>query len=126
VKLRLRGSSLRLRLTRGEVDAIGRGERVEEVVDFAPGERLIYALECGGEAVAASFSGGSITVRVPPSLGREWSTTERVGIEAEQVSVDWTLRILIEKDFACLVSRVGEDDHDAFPNPGETCGDKPA
>jgi hypothetical protein len=32
-----------------------------------------------------------------------------------------SLQILVEKDFACLTPRKGEDDGDAFPNPNETC-----
>jgi hypothetical protein len=34
------------------------------------------------------------------------------------------LRILVEKDFACLAPREGEDESDMFPNPlsgKETC-----
>jgi hypothetical protein len=122
VKLRVRGNSLRLRLTRPEVSAIGRGERIEETVTFAPGERLVYALECGGGEVGARFAGGRITVSVPAATAAAWSASDRVGIEAEQaVEAGVALRILIEKDFACLTAREGEDDTDAFPNPHESC-----
>jgi hypothetical protein len=122
MKLRMRGSSVRLRLTRGEVGAIGNGERVEEVVAFAPGKRLIYALECGGDAVLAAFDQGQVVVRLPLAVAREWSTSDRVSIEAAQrVDASTELRILIEKDFACLTHREGEEDADAFPNPGH-CG----
>jgi hypothetical protein len=122
MKLRTRGNSLRLRLTRPEVAAVGRGERLEEVVSFAPGERLVYALECAGHAVNARFAGGCVTVQVPAREAAEWSVSDRVGIEAEQpVEPGVVLRILIEKDFACLTAREGEDDADAFPNPHERC-----
>ena len=118
MKLRIRGSSVRLRLTQQEVLAVGRGERVEECVDFAPGERLVYALESSGDVVSARFRDGQVTVCIPPLLAREWSASDRVGIEAVQTLVAGvTLRLLIEKDFACLTARVGEDDKDAFPHP---------
>lgn len=32
-----------------------------------------------------------------------------------------TLRVLIEKDFACLTERVDEDELDNFPNPNVNC-----
>ncbi len=122
MKLRMRGSSVRLRLTRQEVGAIGRGEVVEEVTDFAPGERLVYALECGGDAVTARFHEGRLTVQIPAATARAWSESEQVGIAAEQPVADGVvLRVLVEKDFACLTVREGEDDEDAFPNPHESC-----
>lgn len=113
---------MRLRLTRHEVSVVGRGGTIEELVEFAPGESLLYCLECGGERVTARFDGRRVTVRVPETTAREWSKSDRVGIEAEQrFAPDRVLRVLIEKDFACLTSREGEDDADAFPNPNETC-----
>ena len=46
MKLRIRGSSLRLRLTRSEVAEIGAGNAVEERVEFGgePAQQLVYAL----------------------------------------------------------------------------------
>ena len=45
-----------------------------------------------------------------------------MGIAAEQPVADGVvLRVLVEKDFACLTVREGEDDEDAFPNPHESC-----
>jgi hypothetical protein len=120
MKLRIRGSSLRLRLTQPEVLAVGRGERVAENTEFAPGERLVYALETGGEEVSAHFQRGEVTVRIPLGVAHEWSTSDRVGIEVDQtVRPGATLRILIEKDFACLTVRAGEDDTHAFPHPSK-------
>jgi hypothetical protein len=34
---------------------------------------------------------------------------------------DAELRIVIEKDFACLTVREGEDESDNFPNPNPRC-----
>jgi hypothetical protein len=117
MKLRMRGSSLRLRLTRSEVEAVGQGKKIEETVEFGPSERLVYAIEPGGEAIAASFGGGRVSVSVPVEVAREWCASDRVGIEGMQHA----LKILIEKDFACLTHREGEEDVDAFPNPNERC-----
>ncbi len=45
MKLRIRGNSVRLRLTRGEVEDFDREGRVEDAAQFGPGARLAYALE---------------------------------------------------------------------------------
>jgi hypothetical protein len=45
-----------------------------------------------------------------------------VGFEAEQsTGGSERLRILVEKDWACLTARDGEEDVDAFPNPNVSC-----
>jgi hypothetical protein len=121
MKLRVRGNSLRLRLTRGEVDALVREGRVEEHVAFAPdpAARLVYAVEARDVAVvAAALAPGEITVVVPVALARTWASSDEVGISREQaVGAEGTLKLLIEKDFTCLVPREGEDGSDAFPHP---------
>lgn len=121
MKLRVRGDSLRLRLTRGEVEAFGRDGRVEEAVRFGAGVRLSYALE-RGDALSARLDGARVVVTVPADVAREWCDTDRVAIEGSQPVGDGaSLRLLVEKDFACLKTRSGESDADAFPNPHDHC-----
>jgi hypothetical protein len=124
MKLRVRGNSIRLRLTKGEVSAFAEHGRVEDAVTFGGGARLAYVLAVDERAggMHASFDGRAVTVSLPPALAREWASSERVGVEAEQRLDDGSvLRLLVEKDFACLVTRPGEDDSDAFANPNESC-----
>jgi hypothetical protein len=124
MKLRLRGNSLRLRLAQGEVAELVRTGRVEETVAFGPRERLSYALTCKETAaIAARFEAGAVEVSLPAGLAMDWASSERVGLEAEQpIGEGAHLRILVEKDFACLKPRTGENDSDAFPNPNTSCG----
>lgn len=122
MKLRVRGNSLRLRLGRTEVNGLGRGERVEDAIAFGPraADRLAYAIVCSNEAhmMDAHFANNELLVTVPSSVAREWALGESVGLEAAQpVGDGTTLAILVEKDFACLSPRTGEDDTDAYPNP---------
>ena len=51
-----------------------------------------------------------------------WASSDQVGIEGEQVIDNQTsLRILIEKDFACI-DATDEQNADTFPNPlAEKC-----
>jgi hypothetical protein len=123
MKLRIKGDSLRLRLTRGEVAGLRDDGRVEATIRFGLGSQLTYALVAANvPAVQAGFAHGTITVQVPKATVRQWADSEQVGFEAAQdLGNGETLRLLIEKDFACLTVRVGEDDADAFANPNVTC-----
>lgn len=114
MKLRLRDDSLRLRLTRSEVDAFAEKGRVETRVTFSE-KVLVYAIAHGPsfDGVFARFAHNEIVVTVPSVVACAWATSEDVGIEA----TDGALRIVVEKDFACLKPRQGEDDTDAFPHP---------
>lgn len=121
MKLRVRGDSLRLRLTQAEVARVGAGERVEESIRFGrgPTERLVYAIMSDGrESIRASFATNEICIVLPRTTAREWANGSDISIEAKQPIDDAAaLMILVEKDFACLKPRAGEDDADAFPNP---------
>jgi hypothetical protein len=124
MKLRIRGNSIRLRLTRGEVAEVAERGRVEDAIAFAPGQRLVYVLACGdGDRLRARLDGARVEVTAPSAEARAWaSSAERVGMEAEQpLEGGEVLRILVEKDFACLRPRKGEDDRDAFENPHDAC-----
>jgi hypothetical protein len=121
MKLRVRGDSLRLRLTRSEVAALARDGLVEESIAFGPGRRLVYAIRSapdGAPPVAATLDGTRIEVTLPAADVRRWAETDLVGIEGVQDAGEQrTLRVVVEKDFACLKPRPHEDDADAFPNP---------
>lgn len=123
MKLRLRGNSVRLRLTQREVrDVLERG-RVEDRTGFGEAT-LSYALEVAPvAALEASFERGTVLVRVPKAEAHAWVTdAERVSLEREQpIGGGERLRVLVEKDFQCLKTRSGEDESDAFPNPHEHC-----
>lgn len=123
MKLRIKGNSLRLRLTRGEVARLGETGRVDDRIRFGPGAQLTYALIAADvPAVQAAFADGTVTVAVPEALVQDWVGSERVGFEAVQALDDGdSLRLLVEKDFACLTVRAGEDDSDAYANPMTAC-----
>lgn len=125
MKLRIRGNSLRLRLTKSEVARIGAGEPVEETVEFGgePAQRFAYALVPKNdiENSTAAFDAGRITISIPKAQAEKWSRTNQIGIEAEKaIDENRALRISIEKDFACLEPRAGEEDADTFAHPFES------
>jgi hypothetical protein len=59
----------------------------------------------------------SIVVQVPIRDAASWASTGEVGIEGRQLTGSTaSLRMLIEKDFACL-DGTEEQNVDAFPHP---------
>jgi len=97
------------------VDALVRGR-----VIFAGSNTFEYVLESSPATVKpeAHFSNNALTVRIPENDIQQWSTSEQVSIAAEQIlDGGGSLKILIEKDFACLAPRDGEDESDMYPHP---------
>ncbi len=126
MKLRTRTNAIRLRLSQGEVARLTEEGRVEERIFVGPGEDdvLVYRLVAkeSASSVFAVLEGRTLIVSVPRGEAIAWAKGEDVGIAKDVPAPGGrTLSILIEKDFACLKPRVGEDDTDAFPNPHETC-----
>ena len=126
MKLRIKGDSLRLRLTRGEVQALADQGVVEDSVRFGPGSALAYRLRRDAQAsvLSAAYSPSGIEIRVPERAASDWCATEQVTLAGSQGSGDAELRIVVEKDFACLAPREGEDESDNFPHPetgAKTC-----
>ena len=115
MKLRIKGSSLRLRLTRSEVARLGAGDAVEESTEFAPGQILRYRIQSGDgpDELRASFESGLALVRVSPDRIRQWATSAEVGIYGTSAR----LEIAIEKDFRCLTRPEERFDPDVYPHP---------
>ncbi len=125
MKLRMRGNTLRLRLTRGEVDAIGRGETVSESTAFPDGTTLQYRLVPGAVRQAgqqAGESGFEINVEVPRDEASRWADSDEVGFSGEDAFEVGELAVLIEKDFTCITPREGEEELDTYPNPNVAAG----
>ena len=115
MKLRIRGNSLRLRLSRGEVTTLAEKGRVEDAIAFGP-SKLTYALTTSEVGhVGATYESDHIVVVIPKRRADQWASSDEVGIESKG-----ELHILVEKDWSCLKPREGEDDTDAFPHPEKT------
>jgi len=120
MKLRLYKDSLRLRLSQPEVAQFSKTGYVEETIELGPGASLWCALETSSKVSTPRvlYQNGDLRVQVSTVQGREWATTDLVGISgAQPLSNGKHLSILIEKDFKCLHGE--ERDPDAFPNPLE-------
>jgi hypothetical protein len=127
MKLRIKGSSLRLRLTQGEVRQLETEGEVTEQVNFGAGVQLSYRLRTDLEkpVITATYGNNVIDVRVPRETALTWSHTDQVTLSHAEAIPGGELRIIIEKDWNCLAPRSDEDESDNFPHPetgtGKTC-----
>jgi hypothetical protein len=119
LKLRIQDNSIRFRLTRSEVDTLGQDGSVSGVVHFPGGSSLEYTVETSSLTgqPRANFSHDRLVVQIPQAAARQWAATEQVSITGAESLDEGSLAILVEKDFACLTPREGENETDMFPHP---------
>jgi Family of unknown function (DUF7009) len=119
VKLRIKGDSLRLRLSQGEMRVLAERGEVEDRIAFPGGAALRYRLrvEQNSDVISASYASNLIDILVPRALSQQWYGTDLVTLSASQAMSQGELRIVLEKDWACLTPREGEDESDNFRHP---------
>ena len=119
MKLRIKGDSLRLRLAQGEMRALAERGEVEDRISFPGGAALRYRLRIGknNNEISSSYDSNIIEILVPEALARRWCDTDLVTLSATEAIGTGGLRIVLEKDWACLAPREGEDESDNFPHP---------
>ena len=112
MKIRIKGNTIRYRLTRPEVEQFATAGVITEQTDFG-NKKLTYILRASDQPrLIATFENDIITLFMPQTMAAEWTGTERVGFE----STHGSLALYIEKDFKCL-DNVAEDQSDNYPNP---------
>jgi hypothetical protein len=112
MKIRIKGNSLRYRLTRSDVAQLTKVGFLEDKIDFGE-QSLLYAMQLtDDEALSASLVNSTITLYMPKNKLIEWENTQEVGFE----HTSGALHLLVEKDFTCL-DKVDEDQSDNYPNP---------
>jgi len=121
MKLRVKGNSIRLRLSRSEIKAFDENGNIAETTQF-PGQTMIYCLQRGGNGndIHASIHNNTITIIMPDEMAEKWVNSEIVGYQSDmRTGITGSLTILVEKDFQCLDETV-EDQSDNFENPNKT------
>ncbi len=120
MKLRIKGNSLRLRVSPSEMEQLLQCGRVEETIYFGEdeGARFTYALEHSAHAGAMTvlYRPQEVTVLVSSREARNWAESNDVGLYGATGSGHGPLELAIEKDFACL-DKKGTENADTFPNP---------
>jgi hypothetical protein len=122
MKLRIKGNSIRIRLTKTEVSTIATAGYLQAETLFV-NNKLVYALQRvdEGNELTATLEQNKITVFVPSALTKDWPSNNIIGFEANMPLADnKTLYLLVEKDFVCL-DHTNEDQSDNYENPNKTC-----
>jgi hypothetical protein len=127
MKLRIKGNSLRLRVSRSELTRFLAGDEVAETIHFAaaPEAKLTYALARGTQTNAAivRYRPQEVTVLLSEEQAQRWSQNDQVGVYTlVDIAPEGLLELIVEKDFACL-DRSDADNKDTFANPlmGSVC-----
>ncbi len=121
MKLRIKGNSLRFRLSKSEVAQLTQSGEIRETVYFgsSPEAKLSYVLKTSAPQVGLSvgYANQTVTVTVNSETVSRWASVEtEVGIYGSFDTGREPLELTIEKDFACL-DRSAEENEDTFSNP---------
>jgi hypothetical protein len=121
MKLRIKGNSLRLRVSRSELAHFRAGGRIEETIRFgeAPEAKLTYALQSAVQSspVRVRYGFHDVTVILSEGQLRIWEAESEVGVYSKlDIGSAGSLDVIVEKDFACL-DRGDEENRDTFANP---------
>ena len=122
MKLRIMGNTLRLRLSKVEVEKLGKEGIVSDAIHFPGDMALTYSLQSSStDSLKCSLSDNTVLLAIPEPTVNEWVNTDMVGFEKEfNLQSSSKLSILVEKDFKCLTDRPGENEADLFPNPSKS------
>ena len=123
MKLRIQGNSIRLRLSKTDVETFKTNGYLEEKTDFGF-RTFTYAINRlrDGE-MSAAFDDGLMVIHIPEAKAHEWTDTDEVGIEYNQ-DVDGyglSLHLVVEKDFKCIGKEGTDSEKDNFENPKTVC-----
>jgi hypothetical protein len=123
MKIRIKGNSIRLRLTKTDVHNLKKNSFVEEITTIGTQQVFKYALIVDNEKqkLSASFNDNKITVYLPKIEAYIITDTDKITVEGSQKNGEESdLFILVEKDLECLDSTT-EDQSDMYKNTKTKC-----
>lgn len=123
MKLRIKGNSVRFRLSKSEVDRLASEGRLHETTSFGKQVFSYTAQSIPEKNMTAELSPAGITLLVPSEQLDKWaSSASQVGISNKiDIGNNQTLALLLEKDFKCIDADPEEDQADFFENPDKVC-----
>ena len=122
MKLRIKGNSIRIRVTKTEVANFKKDGILNESTFFGT-NHFHYCMKRADDAneLYANYHDNCITVFIPQKIADEWTSTDMVGFNHKMpLGNDDHLFLLVEKDFVCL-DNTFEDQSDNYPNPNAVC-----
>ena len=122
MKIRIRGNTLRFRLSKSEVAQFAETGYLEERTQFLQNALVYCVKSIDSDKMSAEFIDGRITLFIPVNLLNKWSSSNLVGLDSNMPIKDGNeLYLLIEKDFKCIDAVATEDQSDFFENPVKSC-----
>ena len=118
MKIRIKGNTIRIRLSKSEVDRFAVNHRIEDHTEFGD-TKFSYALVSGPQyaQMGADFKDGIITMFLTEKQAEEWTKTTLIGLENDMpIGNGKNLYVLLEKDFKCI-DETHEDQTDKFDHP---------
>ena len=121
MKIRIKDSSIRFRLSEKEVKTLYKKGKVTSTCQFGSSSKFKYSViaKVGGNSdyLCVYLKKNHIKIEISDSDVKEWYKTDLEGFDAEMDNgTDEGLYMLIEKDWQCLVPRE-DDESDLYPNP---------
>ncbi len=123
MKIRIKGNSLRIRISKPEVEKFCSTGFLGDETMFGTNVFRYYLERVRNDGqLNADFENGAITMFVPDHLLENWDTNETVGFSYKRDLGDGKeLFLLLEKDFKCIDNSMQEDQSENFDNPLHTC-----
>lgn len=118
MKIRIRGNSIRYRLTQTEVKTLSEIGYYEDSTDFGD-RKFIYAVKAIDDVkvLDVDLAGNAITLYMNRDKSITWPKSKKVGFSnVVKTKKGTSLSLLLEKDFVCMDESV-EDQSDNYPNP---------
>lgn len=119
MKIRIKGNSIRLRLTKTDVQTLKEKGFVEEKTIVNEEEIFSYSLKISdeNEKISANFQNNKMTVFLSKDEAKILTETEEITVQGSQEN---GLFLLVEKDLQCL-DTTSEDQSDMYENFKTKC-----
>lgn len=123
MKIRIKGNSVRIRISKSELNEFAQNGVLQEETDFGI-QKFSYKLISRAQEspLDAAYTNQAIEIYVNQQEAQNWANTELVGIKHyKPLANNNNLFLLLEKDFKCIDNEAMEDQSDNFDNPLHTC-----
>lgn len=123
MKIRIKGNSIRLRLTKTDVQNLKTHSYIEETTTIGTQQVFKYALKIDDEKeqISAYFNDNKITIYLSKTEANIITDTAEITVKGSQKNgEEKDLLLLVEKDLECLDS-TSEDQSDMYENTKTNC-----
>ncbi|HWB09683.1 MAG TPA: hypothetical protein VG826_10675 [Pirellulales bacterium] len=126
MKLRIKGNSVRLRLDRKDLAELLDAGRVDDGLRLGQARAFTYSIVLGEAQPGrprVDYLAGNLVITIHRDDVVGWQARDLVGFEHLQPVEGGVVRVIVEKDFACIDRPAGQEPDDAwaFPNPSTAC-----